>query len=74
MKIDFIGWVFQFDIFIDQKASFLLCYVKTRLKSAVSSVTALIILFYRMNELGRGDNILFNLFSIVYMYKLLNLK
>ena len=53
MKIDSIGWVFQFYIFIGLEASFLWISGKTRLKSAVSSVTALISLFYKMNKLGR---------------------
>ena len=53
MKIDSIGWVFQFYIFIDQEASFLWISGKTRLKSAVSNVTALFSLFYKMNKLGR---------------------
>ena len=53
MKNDFIGWVYQFYIFIDQEASFLWISGKTRLKSAVSNVTALISLFQKMNKVGR---------------------
>ena len=53
MKIDSSGWVYQFYIFIDQEASFLWISGKTRLKSAVSNVTALISLFYRINKLGQ---------------------
>ena len=49
MKIDSSGWVYQFYIFIDQEVSFLWISGKTRLKSAVSNVIALI----RMKRLGR---------------------
>ena len=53
MKKISIGWVFQFCIFIDQEVSFLWIFGKTRLKSAVSNVTALISLFCKMNKVGR---------------------
>ena len=51
MKIDSIGWVFQFCIFIDQEALFLWISGGTGLKSAVSNFTALTSLFYKMNIL-----------------------
>ena len=74
MKIDSIRWVFQFAIFINQEAWILLITWKTRLKSAVLMLTALISLFIRKNKLGRWDKILFNLCSITNLYKLLHLK
>ena len=41
IKIDFIGWVFQFGIFIDRETSCLWISKKSRIKCTVSSVTAL---------------------------------
>ena len=74
MKIDSIGWVFQFGIFINQEALILLISWKTRLKSAVLILTALFSLFCRINKLEQWNNIVFNLCNITYLYKLLNLN
>ena len=74
MKIDSIGWVFQFGIFINQEAWILLISWKTRLKSAVLILTALFSLFCRINKLEQWNNIFFNLCNITYLYKLLNLN
>ena len=64
MKIDSIGWVFQFCIFINQEAWILLISLKTRLKSAVLILNALISLICRINKLGGWNNILCNLIMI----------
>ena len=53
MKVYYIGWVFQFGIFIYQETLSLWIYRNTGLKSAVSSVTALISPFHRTNKLER---------------------
>ena len=74
MKIDSIGWVFQFGIFINQEAWILLISLKTRLKSAVLILTALFSLFCRINKLEQWNNIFFNLCNITYLYQLLNLN
>ena len=74
MKIDSIGWVFQFGIFINQEAWILLISWKTRLKSAVLILTALFSLFCRINKLEQWNNIFFNLCNITYLHRLLNLN
>ena len=74
MKFDFIGWVFQVGIFINQDTWILWIAWKTWMKSAVLILTAPISLFYRINKLGGWNNIIFNLCSITYLYKLLNLN
>ena len=46
---------------------------KNRVKSAVSKVTALFSLFYKIKKLVWWNNLLFNLSGIAYLYKLLNM-
>ena len=74
VKINFIGLIFPFGIYIFQESWILLISWKTRRRNAVLILTALISLFCRINKLGWWNNILFNLCSITYLYKLLNLN
>ena len=64
------GWVFQFCIFINQEAWILLMSWKD--SSFNSHCTNS--LFCRKDKLGWWNNILFNLYTITYLYKLSNLN
>ena len=69
-NIDFIGWVIQFGILINQDVLSLYISWKNRLKRTVLKVTPLISLSYKINKLGGWNNLLFNLCGIAYLHKL----